>query len=420
MTAFCMIVPRIGPLVVAAITLAVSVVLLMRELRAKDWREVLRTTLVRPEMAFAVWTLVACLWAVEPMAAFGKAIFLAALFLHAFVVARHIDDVDASWLADASRGLVLGFVVGATYLFVEITLRDLIGRLALTYFPDLDRGLGKHVKMRDGVITSVSGAHTSRVSAVFCLLWCPVMLAVSLHTKGAIKWASFAAIAVVSLVILLHRHSHSQTAELALLVGLIFLALAALSQSAARWIAGAWFAGLVFLMVPTSLAMYAAKLHENPDLFKSARARVVIWNYTAERILENPILGVGTYSTRYLDEVRVREAKANSMNLVVPAQTRAHPHNIYLHVWYELGVIGVLAFAFLGLSMLRRVDQLPRQAAAFAIGHFGVCSVVIASTYGLWQNWFQSAFVLSILALLAVAAPASLKTIAANDRNVQR
>ncbi len=406
-TLLCMVVPRVGPLVVAALAIAVGGAFLVREFLRNDWRKVLRTVLLRPEMAFPIWTLVACLWAVAPSAALAKAIFLLVLVAHVIVLARHTQDLDENLVADVSRGLLLGFVLGALYLFVEITLRDSIGRWVLTHFPFLDRGLAKHGKMSGGVVTSVSGAHMTRVSAVFCLLWCPAVLAAVLYTKGAVKWLVIAVTAAVTLTVLAHQHSHSQTAELALFVGIVLLAVATLAPTVGRWIAGAAFTGVLFFIVPLSLAMFAAKLHENPDLFKSARARVVIWNYTAERVLENPVLGIGTNSTRYLDEGRSQEAKAQQKNLVVAAQTRAHPHNVYLQVWYELGIIGVLAFAVLGLSLLRRIEQLPKRTLAFAIGHFGVCSVVIASTYGLWQNWFQSSIVLSILLLILVANPGS-------------
>lgn len=403
---FCIVVPRIGPLAVIVCTMVASVVLLFQEFRTKDWGEVVRTTLVRPEILFGLWAIVACLWAAAPFSALSKAAFLAGFTLHAIVLSRHIVNIDPATVADISRGLAIGFCVGALYLFIEITMADFIGRAALTYLPELDRGVGKHAKMTGGVITAVSGAHMSRVSAVLCLMWCPAVLAALLYLKGIAKWAVLGIAAAIAITILLHGHSHSQTAELALFVGLVFLAIATISVPLARWLAGASFAGLLFLIVPLSLGMYAFKLHENPDLFKSGRARVVIWNYTAERILENPVLGIGTYSTRYLDEQRVDEAKrqAKAANLVVPAQTRAHPHNIYLHVWYELGVIGALAFAFLGFSLLLRVDQLRTPASILAIGHFGICMIVISSTYGLWQNWFQSAFVLSILVLILVAS----------------
>ena len=409
---FCIVVPRIGPLAVIVCTMLAGVVLLYQEFKTKNWGEVVRTTFVRPEILFGVWAIIACLWAAAPFSALSKAAFLAGSALHAIVLSRHIVNIDQASIADISRGLAIGFCVGALYLFIEITMADFIGRAALTYMPELDRGVDKHAKITGGVITAVSGAHMSRVSAVLCLTWCPAVLAALLYLKGIAKWAVLGMAGVIALTVLLHGHSHSQTAELALSVGLVFLAIATISVPLARWLAGASFAALLFLIVPLSLGMYALKLHESPDLFKSGRARVVIWNYTAERILENPILGIGTYSTRYLDERRVAEAKqkAKEANLVVPAQTRAHPHNIYLHVWYELGVIGALAFAFLAFSLLRRVDQLRVPGSILAIGHFGVCMIVISSTYGLWQNWFQSAFVLSILVLILVASPLRVRS----------
>jgi hypothetical protein len=401
--AFCITVPRIGPLVLVAFTLVVGLLLLARDVWSNGWQNALKATFIRPEMLFVAWAFIACLWSLAPDAAFLKSLFLAALILHAIVLSRHIPEIDRSDVEAMALGLVIGFVLGGLYILLEIPLRDAIGRLVLTYFPDLDRGLDKHGRIRDGVVTRISGAHITRVSAVFCLLLFPTMLAVSLYTKGVVKWLSFAIIAAASLMILLHPHSQSQTAQLALLVGLVFAVLAIASQSVARWIAGAAFAGALLFIVPASIGMFAADLHENQMLFKSARARVVIWHFTAERILERPILGVGTYSTRYLDEMRAKQLKAENTKLVVPPATRAHPHNIYLNVWYELGLIGALAFGVLGLSLLRKVSQLPKQSFVFAIGHFAVCMTIIGSTYGLWQNWFQSAIAVSILALILVA-----------------
>lgn len=414
-TAFCIVVPRIGPLVIAAITLLLSVLVFWRDTQHQGLPAALKATLIRPETPFLAWIIIACLWSVTPMAAFPKALFLVALIIHAIVLVRSLPDLSQPAIDAISKGLLFGFILGGTYLLVEIAFWDVIGRTVLTYFPDLDRGITKHGTMRDGILTRISGAHMTRVAAVFTLLWCPAVLAISLYTKGAIKWLCWAAIVAMSVVILLHPHSRSQTAQLALLVGLLFTSLAAVSPWLGKWVAGACFAGALAFVVPISLTMFAANLHENEDLFRSARARVVIWNFTAERVLENPILGVGTYSTRYLDEQRPKAVKDAGKKLVVEAQTRAHPHNIYLHIWYELGVIGVLTFALLGLSLLLKTDQLPKRSRIFAIGHFAICMTVIAFTYGLWQNWFQAAVVLSTLALVVVARSEPAKGLLPDD-----
>lgn len=409
-TAFCIIVPRIGPLVIAAITLLLSVLVFWRDVQHQGWPSALKATLVRPETPFLAWIIIACLWSVTPMAAFPKALFLVALIVHAIVLVRSFPDIGQPAIDAISKGLLVGFIVGGAYLLVEIVSWDLIGRTVLTYFPDLDRGITKHGTMRDGILTRISGAHMTRVAAVFTLLWCPAVLAISLYTKGVVKWACWAAIVVISVVILLHPHSRSQTAQLALLVGLLFTSVAAVSPRLAKWGAGACFAGALAFVVPICMAMYAANLHENEDLFRSARARIIIWNFTSERILENPVFGVGTYSTRYLDEQRPKVVKDAGKKLVVEAQTRAHPHNIYLHVWYELGAVGVLAFGLLGLSLLLRTDRLPKVSRIFAIGHFAICMTVIAFTYGIWQNWFQAAIVLSTLALTLIATSGAAKS----------
>ena len=46
----------------------------------------------------------------------------------------------------------------------------------------------------------------------------------------------------------------------------------------------------------------------------------------------------------------------------------------------------------------------------FAIGHFAICMTVIAFTYGIWQNWFQAAIVLSTLALTLIATSGAAKS----------
>ena len=402
-TAFCIVVPRVAPLVVIAITMIAAVLLLVREGRERGWQSALSGTLLRPEMPFIIWVFVACLWASLPASGLLKSAFLAGIVIHAIIISRHLGDLRQGDVEAIGKGLLIGFLVGGAYLVMEITLRDYVGRFVLTYLPDLDRGLAKHSTMKNGVVTRVSGAHITRVAVVFALLLFPAFLAARRFLTGTWQKVAYGLIAAFVLVVVVHPHSHSQTAQLALVAGLVFAAVAYFWPRFGTWAAGASFAGALFLIIPLSLGMYAAGLHENEDLFTSARARVIIWNYTSERILERPILGVGTNSTRYLDEQRPKVVAPEAKKLIVEAQTRAHPHNVYLQVWYELGLIGALLFALLGLSLLWRIDQLPQDRTFFAIGHFAISMTVIASTYGLWQNWFQSIIVLSILALLVLA-----------------
>ena len=52
----------------------------------------------------------------------------------------------------------------------------------------------------------------------------------------------------------------------------------------------------VQLVIPASFAAYLSGLHYASWLPPSARARVILWEYTAEQTLTNPFLGVGVGS----------------------------------------------------------------------------------------------------------------------------
>jgi O-antigen ligase len=66
-----------------------------------------------------------------------------------------------------------------------------------------------------------------------------------------------------------------------------------------------------------------------------------------------------------------------------------HPHNAFLQIWLELGLIGMLiASAFLyflmekGMSLVKRSQQMIFMSALFP------SLVVVNMSYGLWQSWW--------------------------------
>lgn len=397
-------IPRIVPLVVAAGLFLIACVHLWttRATLQLSWPSV-KSVLLSPAVLFFAWALVACLWSAEPEAAFPKALILGALTGLTILLAQLVPQLDQRATRAVSLGILAGFLLGALYLCVETLSRDVLFRTFLTYLPELERGFPYHATLKDGVVTKVKGGHITRVAVVLTLFWSPALLAASLYLKGAKRWACYAAILFLSVCIILLPNVHSQSAELALAVASLTVAIGIFfSVKVARWTAAAGFATCIFLMIPISILLFSLKLHENPDLFRSARARVIIWNYTAEQIVRNP-LGVGTNSTRFLDRARPAYEKRKPPGMVVAPGTHVHPHNVYLQIWYELGVVGALIFAWFGFSLLSKTKDFPDRVAVFAISHFAICITVAGPTYGLWQTWFQTAIALSLIAFLAVA-----------------
>lgn len=408
-TLSCIAMPRVAPLVVVSITTPFAAHLLFRtadQLGAPSWKRLL----LSPMTPFVAWALIACLWSANPEAAALKALFLGVLILHAFVLAGHIDAADAQLIAAAARGILIGFLIAGSYVVLEILTDDAITRFTLTHLPWLERelvaddGAGiRHSRIREGEIVSRSISHITRATTTLCLFLAPAALAAMLYTKGIARWLCYGAIVAMLAILLFHSDTDSQTAQLAAGVALVSLAVALAAPKLARWGIGAGFASLLFLAVPASIAMFSAELHKDPDLFRSARARIIIWNYTAEQILQNPILGVGTHSSGALHEEHAKEGIETPEGFIVAPTIQSHPHNVYLEVWYELGLIGALAFALLGFSLLRYSSFLPRRSEPFALAHFAACMTILAPSYSMWQSWFQAAIALSVLALLFVA-----------------
>ena len=92
-------------------------------------------------------------------------------------------------------------------------------------------------------------------------------------------------------------------------------------------------------------------------------------------------------------------------------QMALHPHNGVLQIWLELGVVGALlmisTIALLGRSLLRSSGD--RFVMAAGTGAFFTCFIILASSFGLWQNWWVGTFSLAAACLvLASRANAAL------------
>jgi O-antigen ligase len=77
--------------------------------------------------------------------------------------------------------------------------------------------------------------------------------------------------------------------------------------------------------------------------------RVDLWVSSLQMIRDHPLLGVGLDNFVYLyQQVYLREGAAAEPNL-------SHPHNWVLHMWLELGLLGLIAFVWLLERFVRQV-----------------------------------------------------------------
>jgi len=374
--------------------------------RGNDWRPLIwPITDVVPVLLVAAYVLLGALWAVKPSAAVEKFALLLAATLIAFAASRAIAAVDEPQLSQAARAFAIGAFIGALFVLFELLTDGAITRLVANASGWFKPESAKHVKILDGEITKFEAAEFRQSTALLAFQLWPALLALSAVAGRARRGAWIGLLVVaVSIPILL---SDRMSSQLALVSSLIVFSLAYIwRRTVVHVLAALWCLGFV-LILPAAFLAYKADLHLATWVPKSARARMIIWEFTAERVLERPWHGIGAGSTPAL-RVPWREAEQPE-GFVYPRTTGAHAHNIFLQTWYELGLVGAILVAIAGALLVLRISLLPVEAQPFAAATFTVFLATVSTSWGMWQVWLVCGIGLMLLYLL-IAARAARKS----------
>jgi exopolysaccharide production protein ExoQ len=224
------------------------------------------------------------------------------------------------------------------------------------------------------------------------------------------RWMRAAAPVLIAGCVALPALLESQSSLAALAVGgATFAVVAGARAVGTRLLAAALGLGtLLAPLLPLSILAPDKVLAWANGLSSTAIHRLYIWRFTAERILERPLLGWGLDSSRVMPG---RDAHLVDINPNLPAEVYGHmqvlplhPHNAPLQVWLELGLPGaaMLAAALAGLLwwLARRVPGRLQAAAAASV--LMVALSVSSLSYGIWQTWWLAALWLVAMATAAV------------------
>ncbi len=155
----------------------------------------------------------------------------------------------------------------------------------------------------------------------------------------------------------------------------------------------------LFMVLPSLEDLNA--LEQGPA---SWRMRLVIWKYTAGEIFSDPVVflfGHGVNATKALTEA--------SPIMTLPGappdayMLPTHPHNLFLQIWFEYGLVGIVLVSGFFIAMwqafsrLAGADRLFFAAIASLFAIFLVFSAVEAS---LWTQWRLISFVFGVWGIL--------------------
>lgn len=143
---------------------------------------------------------------------------------------------------------------------------------------------------------------------------------------------------------------------------------------------------LTILTIPfLMLTIDAPKMSDAwPQFPDSAKHRLYIWEYVSHKALEHPIIGWGGDSARHFPV----DPKDIKHPIFYPLPN--HPHDNLLHVWFELGIIGLLIFTGFISSVMNTVRKthcpLYHKASGYAC--LITYQVIGMLSYSVWQFWW--------------------------------
>jgi len=390
--------PRLAPFLLPVVAAALMIAALRRGL---PWRDLLKPNAALIALvAVAAYAGLSAIWAADPEAALSKCALLLGTTLVVFAASAAIPTLDADQVRRASQAFVAGAFCAAGFVAIELLTDGAITRATMNTFPSFRPVRAKHVTIHHDRVTKINLSEFNQDIAILALLLWPGLLALKVLPVPRRMLLSVLFFLALAVPIAISEHDSSQVG---LVASLLVLLLTWVSPRAVvRGLAIAWCLGFV-LVIPLDFLAFKADLHEAKWLPMSARARIIIWEYTAERVLEKPWLGVGADSTPAMI-VKPKSPSERPKGFVIRRTTGQHAHNLFLQSWYELGVLGVILAALAGAAVALRILLLPAAAQAYGAASFTMVAVIAAFAWGMWQVWLICAVGLLPLYLLMPSA----------------
>lgn len=142
-----------------------------------------------------------------------------------------------------------------------------------------------------------------------------------------------------------------------------------------------------------------------PGTIGNITSRVDIWEYSIEKSIENPLLGIGPGTFQF-----VAFPEFGNYGQTV------HPHSIYIKVLTERGILGVIASAFFLLTLLKIIIE-DVNHVAYKLAGLGV--LVVFMVQGLVDVVLYEPYLMRYMfALLAVVVSAGRKPVLVTSTEV--
>lgn len=328
--------------------------------------------------ALLAWAFASVLWSLDPGLSLERTFRLFLMIALAAVVAIVLPGIRVG-----KRGVLI--IAGAIFCASGLIVMD----AAIGF------SIGPHLKE--------GGDPYDRTGPLLVLLLLPTITLIDGRFGRKVSVA-LVALSVAAVLLLSNKAS-----VLALVLGLgAWIVYMALRRFGPHLVVAAI---LVFTVAqPLGLAVIHNDLREwslNTTVDAGIRHRAFIWAFSAEKAVEKPVMGWGIGTSRsipggdtsavFLRPDGTVEGEGESLPL--------HPHNAFLQVFLEMGLIGMVLVAATLSVAAYRLARLLQPAGLLGPGiAFIVSALTISSiSFGAWQGWWVSAQLLVVALLSGLA-----------------
>ncbi len=386
--------PRAAP----AFAFAVSALLLAADAgrpRFENWRRLIAEPLIAAIAAFLAFALLSAAWSPVPVDSLSRVGIAVAVF--ASVLLGALVVVSSSLRANLLMAgwMLVGISLGLLYLIHEVVTNQSFLLWLINTFPEL-RLPSSMWRVAEQQVVEVHPANLRWNIATANILQWAMLLVIAINWRGRTGWGLSAV--VLAGVILVTLLSEDMTSKIAIGIALlVFLVAKFAPKISLRIMMLAWVIA-VFGAVPLTSAVTSLVRTHDIDVGTSFGQRLVMWEFVGTQVQKAPVLGLGAASSgsQSVERPKVSEALEEASE-PLKRQPLPHPHNLFLQVWYELGLVGAVLFGLIGLAMLRSASQGPPIARPYILAGMAAAMVIASAKWDLWQSWYLAMLGLLLL-----------------------
>ncbi|NDE89713.1 MAG: O-antigen ligase family protein [Alphaproteobacteria bacterium] len=354
----------------------------------KHWTDIIKTIDKQSFILLACavgYTCLTALWSPNDSAghtAFGLlylCICCAIIFLTLPFIKPHTLDV-------LIKLFVTSWIIGLGLLCVECFFNHPIHR----WYNQMDSNIAVYENV------------TKRMAGLFALSIWP--FALWLKTKGKNVLSILSVLAFTSISIFLTNRS----SLLGMVVGSGVLFFALYQAVLARWALTLLIGLGLFFIVPVSTVLPLVSPEITGQLFDSALARIKVWTVTSKHILEKPFFGHGIDASTGLQSDAPNSLGAGFFEPGVNVVSH-HPHNIFLQLWLDFGMVGAILWGTLLLFLTYRMYKAHEIAQPYMIAAAFCSLMMLNTTFSLLQAWWLSGHIATAVMLALMSYNLSRK-----------